>query len=327
MIYTIRLSLACILCALAVYTQAQKHDAEIIVETLDEKGLHGKFFYPKGGENLPPVIIIGGSEGGIWLSETFGYPLAQEGFAALALPYWQYADLPDALKAIPLEYFDRAIDWVHNQPATKKEGVAMIGNSRGGEGALLIASHNPKVSAVVGAVPGDHVAPSIDWDDWTNRTSAWTLNGDTLAYTSGTRYNEETGWGDYFEKLGEQKDYEEAAIKVEHINGPVMLISGGDDKIWPSQIMSDRMIERLRTYDFPYFNCHINFPEAGHKFVTPPRSYRKSTGNRSDEGSKRKRYNIDFGGTPEANDRAQEEAWLHILNFLKVHYARDSAAR
>lgn len=323
MIFIPRITILLTICAI-VSMHGQNHDLEIIEEKLDEDGLYGKFFYPKGRQNLEPVIVIGGSEGGIWLSETYGYPLAQEGYAALALPYWRYEDLPKALKLIPLEYFDKAIDWVQKHPVTTGGKVAMIGNSRGGEGVLLIASYNPTVKAVVGAVAGDHLAPSIDWNDWNNRTSAWSREGDTLAFSmGGAQYNKETGWLDYFEDLGEPEDYEEAAIKVENINGPIMLISAGDDKIWPSQEMSDRIVRRLRDRNFPFFNSHINFPLAGHAFVTPPESYRKKVDSlsQSGNGDSRKKYNVDFGGTPEANGKAQEEAWLHILNFLKVNYS------
>ncbi|MEO0900275.1 MAG: acyl-CoA thioester hydrolase/BAAT C-terminal domain-containing protein, partial [Bacteroidota bacterium] len=39
--------------------------------------------------------------------------------------------------------------------------------------------------------------------------------------------------------------YPSAVIPVEKIAGPILLLSGRDDQVWPSATMSDMMEERL----------------------------------------------------------------------------------
>lgn len=48
-----------------------------------------------------------------------------------------------------------------------------------------------------------------------------------------------------------------AEIKVENINGPLLILSGKDDDQWPASAMSDQIIERLKKNNFRYYNKHI----------------------------------------------------------------------
>jgi uncharacterized protein len=48
-----------------------------------------------------------------------------------------------------------------------------------------------------------------------------------------------------------------AFIKVENIKGPILLVSATKDEICPSTPMSDKMIERLKSKKFKYYNEHI----------------------------------------------------------------------
>lgn len=57
---------------------------------------------------------------------------------------------------------------------------------------------------------------------------------------------------------------DKAKIRVENIDGPVLLISGASDNKWPSTEMSNLIIERLKTHDFPYFYEHITV-KGGHE--------------------------------------------------------------
>ena len=47
---------------------------------------------------------------------------------------------------------------------------------------------------------------------------------------------------------------QEAEIKVENINGPILFVSGTEDQIWPSTQMCNRMVDRLKNagFDKPY---------------------------------------------------------------------------
>ena len=93
------------------------------------------------------VLVLGGSEGG--LVEGFASALARHGFATMALAYFAMQGLPPKLIEIPVEYFRRALDWLRAQPETSPARPAVVGSSKGGEAALLVASTYDDVGAVV----------------------------------------------------------------------------------------------------------------------------------------------------------------------------------
>jgi dienelactone hydrolase len=107
---------------------------------------------------------------------------------------------------------------------------------------------------------------------------------------------------------------ERAAIPVERISGPVMLMSGGDDHVWPAVEMSEEIVARLEKHDFPHAFEHLSYPRAGHMLRYPylpttPRSARHAS-------LRNARYS--FGGTPEADAEAQADSWRRAIAFLRA---------
>jgi hypothetical protein len=98
---------------------------------LEKDGLCGFLYYPDQGGPFPGVIILGGSNGGLyeWLAQAF----ASNGFAALTVAYFQYPNLPAELVEIPLEYFQRAAAWMKTQPKVMAKCLGLAGGSKGGE--------------------------------------------------------------------------------------------------------------------------------------------------------------------------------------------------
>jgi Acyl-CoA thioester hydrolase/BAAT N-terminal region len=72
--------------------------------------IHGVLLVPKAAGRHPGVLVVGGSEGGIPLRKAAW--LASHGYAALALAYFRYDDLPPRLEGIALEYFGSALAWM-----------------------------------------------------------------------------------------------------------------------------------------------------------------------------------------------------------------------
>lgn len=70
----------------------------------------------------PAVLIIGGSEGGNSGSLT-GARLAAHGVHALSVAYFGEEGLPPHLSDIPLEYFEKALTWLRNQPGVDPRSV------------------------------------------------------------------------------------------------------------------------------------------------------------------------------------------------------------
>ena len=69
--------------------------------------------------------------------------------------------------------------------------------------------------------------------------------------------------------LGDAEAVERARIRVEHIRGPVMLLSASDDGSWPSSLYSRMVSERLAACGHPHAVEHHDFEGAGHSIVFP----------------------------------------------------------
>lgn len=275
-----------------------------------EKGLYGELYLPQGGKDLPALILLGGSEGGLDGVSGMAAAFAQKGYAALALAYWAEEGLPQTLESIPLEYFDRGVDWLIARPETANGGVGALGWSRGSEAALLLGSRNRKVKAVVAVAPSGIVWDGLDFANMGKEESAWTAGGKPLPFvTPKAEYYRGTSMREMFlMSLDGANERPETAIPVERINGPILLLSGMDDALWPSTHMSDRIIARLQGARFRHSYEHRAYPGAGHAvFVTSPESPMARSASQP---------NPMMGGTPQGNARAWADNWPTTVAFL-----------
>ena len=122
-------------------------------ETLEQDGFIGRFCSEPFAVARPAILRFGGSDGGLPGAPTCTI-LASHGYPTLNLAYFGLPGLPTALSQIPLEYFERALEWLDRQPGVDPSKVVVMGTSRGGEAALIIGSIYPKyVHGVIGLVP------------------------------------------------------------------------------------------------------------------------------------------------------------------------------
>lgn len=261
-----------------------------------ERGLYGKFYRPASGEAVPGVLVLGGSEGGLasYVMREAAL-LANHGFAALALAYFYFGSLPNRLAAIPLEYFGKAIGWMRDQTSVRGDRLGVIGSSRGGELALLLGANYPELEAVVSYVGSGIVFPSPAGDE-----PAWTLRGKPLPSIANPF--------DILQANPEQ--IERAQIPVERTNGPVLLISGDADQVWPSTQLSQVAMVRLQRSGRPYHDEFRHYPDAGHG-IQPP--YLPAT-----PGT------YYYGGDLKGNAIANEESWRRVLSMLDERLRRSS---
>jgi dienelactone hydrolase len=217
-----------------------------------EGDLRGVLFVPAGGERHPAVVVVGGSNGGV-PSRPAAW-LASRGFVALALAYFHYDDLPPMLEAIPLEYFQRGMAWLMNRPEVSGNRLAVMGTSRGGELALQLGSMFPAIGAVVAYVPANVRYAACCGN--TRVPYAWTWGGRPLPYLL-PRFARSRGAAP------------EAAIEVEQTRGPVLMISGEDDRLWRSWEMADAVAARLKRSKFTYSFANLKYPHAGHSAGRP----------------------------------------------------------
>jgi uncharacterized protein len=295
---------------------------------VEEEGLVGTLFCPSTPGPHPAVIALGGVGGG--LREGGAEALASEGFASLALAYFGVDPLPSELVEIPLEYFEWAIAWLNSQPEVDANRIALVGNSKGGELALLLGATYPEnIKAVIGYAPSAVVWQGITFNREAYHggpRSPWSLRGEPVPFARFARplptqmvrmvgsylgRQPIVGRVFYERALKDETAVAAAKIAVENIDGPVLLISGTDDQMWPSTRLSEMAIERLKAHDHPFPYEHLRYEGAGHMITLP---------NAEPPPSWSSRYEV--GGTQEANEFANADSWTKVLGFLEKHLRR-----
>jgi dienelactone hydrolase len=230
--------------------------------------LVGDFIYPSSEEKLPVIVFLGGSGGGLG-NEMELESIAIKGFSVFSLAYFKKAGLPDKLENIPLEYFENAFSWLKTRPQVDTSKLLLLGVSRGAELALILGSIYPEVKGVIAYSPGCFVLPNATEIDQDTLIASWTLGGRPMPFAPIQRLedynNKAINYKTYIEPLLVQKNLpEECMIKVEKINGPVLLISGAQDMVWPAAKMSMRIEERLRKNGFKHEFNNVIFKDGGH---------------------------------------------------------------
>ena len=290
-------------------------------EAVSAEGLVGAFFAPADRSSRAGVLVLGGSDGG--LAEGAAALLASHGFATLALAYFRAERLPAELMEIPLEYFETAIRWLGRQPGVAAGGLGVVGRSRGGELALLLASMFSEITAVVGYVPSGVVHAGIAASPAAGGAprSAWTYRGEPLPFVPPASDGLPPAAASpetpleltpmFLKSLENRSAVEAAGIPVERISGPVLLISGEDDRLWPSPVLGEIAAARLAAHKRPV--THLRYPGAGHMIASIGLPATANTILHPLRGRA-----MALGGTPAGNAAAAADSWPRVLHFLST---------
>jgi dienelactone hydrolase len=270
-----------------------------------DDGLRGHLFLPSRTP-ASAVLVLGGSEGGY--ADDVAALLASNGFAALSLAYFGVHGLPPQLGEIPLDYFERALAWLGRHSDVAGGGIAILGTSKGAEAALLVASRSSLVKAVVAYTPS-----SVAWDCICSGEprSSWSAQGTAIvSVPQAPPVRPPPGQPvrptvNYLNRL--RRAPAGATIAVERIRGPLLLIAGDDDQLWPSLLMARQIMERRAARGGHARDRLLAYTGAGHligKAFLPSGSTRIAGGR------------LETGGTPAGNARAQADAWTKVVSFL-----------
>ena len=286
--------------------------------TINENGIQANYFVKTNTKRSTSIVLIGGGQWG----DYWGQQFANRGYSGLSLPYTQREGLPKLPEEINLEYFEKALAWLKKQPEVDPNKIIVMGASRNAELALLLASVFPRsISGVVAYAPS-----AVSWSNTVlpynsnELKSSWKYKGLDIPYVpmdkiSGNQLNS-INMLEYWNKGLQKADFiGQAAIKVEKINGPILLFSGKDDQVWPSSIMADMIEKRLETNTFEHSFQNIKYENAGHLISSNPddnTSYR--TGTIKISG---KDYEYEYGGNDEGNFKAKRDAKLKLMEFLE----------
>lgn len=231
-------------------------------------GLDVQLYAPDGAPR-PLLVGLGGSEGGnawtrgMWKAQRGRF--LDQGYAMLAVGYFGTPNSPEQLDRISLNAIHDAILEAAKDPRVDGRCIALIGGSRGGELALLLASEYRDINAVVAIVPGSAVFPALNL---AMTTPGFSLHDKSLPFVpvpwSATPNLLVQDLRGAFDKMvANTAAMDAAAIPVERINGPIYFVSASQDEFWPSREMSDAMMERLKQHGFQHPAEHL-VVEGGH---------------------------------------------------------------
>jgi dienelactone hydrolase len=293
-------------------------------DTPREAGLSGVLMMPSGELPAAGVVLVGGSEGG--LHERDAVALAGEGFAVLALAYFGAPGVPPVLKSIPLEYFSRAIDFLAARGLAR---IGLLGGSRGGEAALLVASRDNRVGAAVSVVGSGVVTQGIDFSlgpvdrVMGTPTPAWTIDGAPLPalenrvtpeFAATVAAHGTVALGTQYAPLPtDPAQLSRISIPIERCHAAVLLIAAEFDAMWDSPAYHGVAAERLTAAAHPYHWEHIVIPKAGHAIAGPPGAPITSS------TAPGPGVTLEMGGDPSATAAARAQAWERTVTFFREH--------
>ncbi|MEO0531798.1 MAG: acyl-CoA thioester hydrolase/BAAT C-terminal domain-containing protein [Planctomycetota bacterium] len=264
--------------------------------TVERDGFAATYYQAGNSERGCGVIVLGGSEGGV--PERYAKAVADEGYAVLALAYFKSPGTPSHLDEIPLEYFDKAVSWFVNTAPMKGKKTVLLGASKGAELALLLASRKREIEGVVAISPSSVVFQGIPEVFWPPRSS-WITSQTPVPFVP---YDISGGIDPnnlrklYERSLSNREKASQAAIPVERINGPILLLSGEEDSMWPASTMADAVTKRLQQKSFKHHFRHVKYDDAGHTLSE---------------------YYM-LGGTAEGNKTARIDSWRRVFAFVSV---------
>jgi hypothetical protein len=117
----------------------------------------------------------------------------------------------------------------------------------------------------------------------------------------------------YLAAMRDTASVERATIPVERIRGPVLLITGKDDRLAPRFELAEIARRRLEQHRHPWPYHHLSYENAGHT-IAPP--YIPATTDSFVHPVSKEVMAL--GGTTEGRAHANEDWWPKTLAFLRA---------
>jgi dienelactone hydrolase len=286
---------------------------------VQEDGVIGTYFAPNSAQPTHPALIyVGGIEGGI--SPYIAATLSHYGLTTLALGYignssYPVPGLPQNLVDIPIETVGNAAHWLARQPGVDSNQLYVFGYSRGSELTQLAALADPGAFRKIILYSPSSTAWFGTPQGWpfAMPAGAWTWNGAEIPYAQGIFWPIDFAAGapySYFDGFSRALDAmpfgAPAHLPDSRITASMLLVSGGQDKVWPSSRMAETIKSERDAAGMTGMTRHIHFSGAGHYLNLPFIPDRISS-----------MMGIQLGGSAAPNAQASEQAWAEVLSFLK----------
>ncbi|MBW9154051.1 acyl-CoA thioester hydrolase/BAAT C-terminal domain-containing protein [Clostridium estertheticum] len=227
-------------------------------------------FYENAGK--PLVVILGGSRSGLPspLSE-YLLDYLKPNYNVLLLAYFGVGDLPKTLERISMEYFVNAISFVKEKHKIADNQVVIIGQSKGGEAALLLSNYMES-AITIACVPSCYVFQGLPVtpSNMKSPKSSWSFNNYDLPYIkfyldkNAMKEAEKKNYCRCYEMSIENNLNKDALININNYKGKILLLSAENDNYWPSKKMSNILVKNSNNKD--NIN-HIVLELEGHYFL------------------------------------------------------------
>lgn len=243
------------------------------------KEIYGAFYENEG---KPLVVLIGGSRPGLpapLSDDLMNYLIPN--YNVLLLAYFGVGEISKSLENIPIEYFKNAITIVKEEYNIPDNKVAVIGQSKGGEAALLLANQLNSaltIACVASCYVWQGLPEKLQDMGKTEPKSSWSLNNEPLPYIrfhideEALRNAANKKFCKCYENSIERYYDEKALINMDNYTGKILLLSAENDAYWPSKKMSDILIQNSKNKENISHTC-LNL--EGHYFLNYVESVRE----------------------------------------------------
>lgn len=251
------------------------------------------------------MLVLAGSSGRV--DDGRARLLARHGALAAPFQWFGGPGQPPGPWEIPVESFISALDIL----ARDVDRLAIVGVSFGAEAALVTGGLDDRVDRVAAFAPTSVAWAAYD-DVRLRHTVKWTHHGEGVPGLPIVRPPGERPTGppshratyEHSLSIADAADLDRATIPVERI-AHVLLVSGGDDRVWPSESFARAIIARRARAGLT--TEHVTLAEAGHRTLLP--------GEQAPSGGRP----MLRGGTPEADAALGRRAWPRLCDLLGLH--------
>lgn len=299
--------------------------------TLEAEGFLGSFY--QGDRYVDKAVIFVGGSGELRnVVEARAAILAREGYSVLAVGYYLWKPLSRQTVAIPLDYVERAIDWLLQKCPVRITKIGMTGLSLGAAYTALCCAYFPQISCAVVVSGFDFVVEGCKNMVIRQHKSYFTLHGEEIPYEPAQalshlpatlkkwkkdpRYDSKAMNRFYYNECFVGRT-DASRIKVENGSCDWLFLASGYDDTWPSDQAVKRMMQVLQKKQYPHRYACMIYEKGSHLLGMPEEALAAMGGGDIEKLHRMLGHFLTMEKKyPKECMEAREESYRKMLSFL-----------